>query len=89
MIDYNQYIKDTSQTNLYFNQLTEQEKLRAYRYMLYEEMLGKLRDLQIKREQLVKDYNIKVKDIDKLISDGSKENDWKTNKKANRSKSRK
>jgi molecular chaperone DnaK (HSP70) len=64
MIDFNKYLKDDNQTNLNLETLSNTDKLKMYRQILYNDLIIKLNDLTNKRKQLIEDYKINVKNID-------------------------
>ena len=63
MNNFTKFIYDEEQTNLSFIHLSKEEKLNKYREILYNDLTKKLRDLEYKKLELIREYQENIKEI--------------------------
>jgi hypothetical protein len=66
----NKYIDDNSQTNLNFVTLSRKEKLLNMREILFHNLNKQLRQLEIKKKELINNYRQSIEDLDNQIMRG-------------------
>ena len=66
----NKNIDDNSQTNLNFVTLSRKEKLLNMREILFHNLNKQLRQLEIKKKELINNYRQSIEDLDNQIMRG-------------------
>lgn len=61
------FINDDNQSNLNFIKLSKKEKLLLMRECLYNDLYKKLKNLYLRKRELINNYKQSVKDLDKQI----------------------